>query len=486
MKPSFVRHLTLASLMCVACNLEAHELSIIRSDFTNSGVDPDARGLVRTVFNPTNPKLRLDLSGLTAGSTYQFAVDGILEDSFVADSRGRVHLDFRISSPSGGKRALDFDPRGAVLSISDPNGEILSQVFSGEGESDDIRVDERTSLLRAETELRGRVELRYLEQKNKDRFIVHLLGLERGDYEMFVDGQSVGTFDLNRGRSTSRTFELGKNGHNDKNIGKGKGNLKKVALDFDPRGLVVDVVRDDAIIFSGEMLAQIPSLLPQVGESNLVLTSTGTDADATGTALLHLNEDGELSLTVQIGALPAGTYDVVIGGVLRGTITVTGLEPDGLAEVVFSTEPDANELLLDFDVLGETIEIRQGATVFLNGTLSETLTELPLPTTVETELPLLNQGSVETASAHITLTTNGTALEGVEIDLGGVPVGNYDFRVGTEIQGTVVVTDNDGVLSGELIFANDGVNQPLDFDPRGQTVTIEQAGVVLLSRPLSL
>ena len=48
------------------------------------------------------------------------------------------------------------------------------------------------------------------------------------------------------------------------------------------------------------------------------------------------------------------------------------------------------KLLLDFDVLGETIEVRQGATVYLTGVLSLTLTELAEPTIVETELPLLN------------------------------------------------------------------------------------------------
>ena len=483
MKQSVLRPLALAAILSVVGTLEAKELSLISSNFTNPGADADARGLVRSVFTPNNPKLRLDLAGLTPNANYSLAVDGILEESFAADARGAVHLDFRLASASTNKKVLDFDPRGAVLSILDDNGEILSQVYSGEGESDSIRVDERTSLIPVETDEPGRVELRYLEQKNKDRFIVHLLGMERGDYELFVDGQLKAEIDLNRGRSTQRTFELGKNAQANKKP-PGKGNPKKLDLDFDPRGLIVDVVRDDAIVFSGKMLANIPGLLPQAGESNLVLTSTGVDVDATGTALLELSANGELSLTVQVGGLPAGVYDIVIGGQLRGTLTVTGAEPDGLAEVVFSDDPDAGELLLDFDVLGETLEIRQGATVFLNGTLSDTLTEMPLPTTVETELPLLNQGVQATASAHITLTTEGDVLNAVEIDLGGVAVGNYDFRVGTEIQGTIVVTDNDGVISGELIFDNGGVNLPLDFDPRGQTVTIEQAGVVLLSRPL--
>jgi hypothetical protein len=278
-----------------------------------------------------------------------------------------------------------------------------------------------------------------------------------------------------------RVFEVNKNSHAHSSVGKGK----KLALDFDPRGLIVDVVLNDVIVFSGEMLAQIPGVnVDQVGEASVVLTSSGVDVDATGSALVAVNEDGELTLTVEVGALPAGAYDVVIGGVLQGTLTVTGLEPGGIATVVFSSEPGAGELLLDFNVFGETLEIKQGATLYLSGTLPEVLTESPAPVTVTTELPLLNQGAIATASSHITLTTNGTTLESVEVDLGGVPAGNYAFRVGTQIQGTIVVSVHDGVLSGELIFANGGTSEPLDFDPAGQTVTVEQAGTVLLSRTL--
>jgi hypothetical protein len=481
MKLPFIpaRSLILAASIAVACGAEAKELSLIRATFDNPGVDADARGVARAIFTPNNPKFRLDLFGLTPAATYQLSVDGILEETLVADARGGVHADFRLNG-TGTKLPLDFDPRDAVLGILDENGEVLSVVFSGEGEPDDIRVDERTTLLPLLEEEGGRVELRYLEQKNKDRFIVHFLGLERGTYEFYVDGQLQAEIDLNKGRSTMRSFELMKNGKANPGVGKGK----KVALDFDPRGLIVDVVREGTLVFSGEMLAQIPGLEEQVGEANLVLTSTGVDADATGSALLHRDADGELSLQVQVGALPAGTYDVVVGGVIVGTITVTGLEPDGLATVVFSTEPEAGEFLLDFDVFGETIEVKQGATVFLNGTLPLTLTELAPPTTVETELPLLNQGVIATASSHITLTTTGTTLDAVEVELTGVPAGPYDFRVGTEIQGTIVVSDVNGVLVGELRFSADADDEPLDFDPTGLTVTIEQGGTVLLTRPL--
>lgn len=486
MKPSyFARPLILAASLCAVLSAEARDLSLIRGDFENSGVVSNAKGTARAIFTPNNPKFRLDLSGLTPNTTYQFSVDGILEETIEADRRGGIHKDFRLS-PSANKLALDFDPRGAVLGINDGTDEVLSMIFSGEGEPDKMRVDERTDLVRAESETRGRVSLRYLEQNNQDRFIAHFLGLERGDYEFFVDGQLVDEISLNKGRSTQRTFRLWKGMHAAKKNPKiGHGNDKNKVLDFDPRGLVVDVVREDEIIFSGEMLAQIEGINGvQIGEASLDLTSTGLDVDATGSALLSLDEEGVLSLTVEVGDLPAGDYDVLVGGTNRGTLTVTGAEPGSTRTLVFASEPEADELLLDFDVFGQTVEVRQGANSYFTATLPLTLTELPPPTTVHTELPLLNQGEIETASSHIELTTEADALVELEIDLSGVPVGNYDFKVGGVVKGTIVVADVDGVISGELRFANDGIATPLNFDPRDQTVTIEQGADILLSRPL--
>jgi hypothetical protein len=473
-----------ASFGLLLFQAEGHELSLIKGSFANTGVDSDARGCAAAVFTPRNPKFRLDLGGLTPGGTYQFNVDGVLEETLTASARGSVHADFRLTA-SGHKLPLDFDPRGKTLDITDGTDVVLSMVFSGEGEPDAIRVDERTSLERAETEERGRVELRYLEQRNKDRFIVHFHNLDHGTYELFVDGEMQAEVVMTHGRSTMRTFEVLKNSHA-KKPGNGHGNPgngKKLELDFDPRGLVVDVVRDGEIIFSGVMLAQIPGLNGvNVGETTATLTTTGVDADATGTAVVTLDQLGVETLTVDVNALPAGDYDVVIGGVVRGTVTVTGVEPDSTGEVVFSTDPEAGELLLDFDPLGQTVEIRQGTTVFLTGTINAALDEGPAPTTTITELPLLNQGVAVDASSHVTFEADATTLLSMTVDLEGAVAGAYDVKLDGVAKGVLTVVDVDGVLSGELVFGAGGL--PLDFDPFGQTLTIEQAGVVLFSRPL--
>ena len=473
------RRILLASLCLTAGSQAGTELSLITARFESSGVDSDARGIARATFTPNSPKFRLDVWGLAPETEYQFTVDNVVEETITTDRRGGIHKHFRVA-PGTNKLPLDFDPRGKVLGLSAATGEVLSVVFSGDDEPTDIRVDERTALQPTSETVVGRVRLRYLEQKNKDRLILFLQGADKGDYQVYVDGQLQEEISLTRGRSTTHTFELLKNGN-----ANGGNSPKKSPLTFDPRGKIVDVVKDGVILFSGEMLAQIPALeVPQVGEASVTLAPTATDVDATGSALIAQAADGEVSLTVNVGAIPAGVYDVVIAGVVQGQLTVTGTEPDSTGTLTFSTNPEATELLLDFDALGQSIEIRQGTTVFLTGTLPGTLTEVAAPTAVKAELPLLNLTADLDASAHITLTTEASALTAVEVDLTSVAVGNYDFKVGTTIQGTVVVTDVDGVISGELVFGAGG--ETLDFDPRGQTVTVEQGGVVLLTRTLGL
>src|SRR4030095_1514474 len=158
-----LKALLVAGLGCLLLQAEAKEMSLIKGNFANTGVDTDAKGTAAVVFTG-NPKFRLDLSNLAPGGTYQLTVDGVLEETLTASARGSVHADFRLNG-SGEKLPLDFDPRGKVLDIKHGTTVILSMVFSGEGEPDAIRVDERTSLAPVGTQEGGRVELRYLEQK---------------------------------------------------------------------------------------------------------------------------------------------------------------------------------------------------------------------------------------------------------------------------------------------------------------------------------
>ena len=461
----------------------ATELSLIRGDFSGTGVDPDAGGAVRAVFTPNNPKLRLDVSGLTPGAAYQLTIDGVLEDTITADRRGGLHLDYRVEGRSApGKRLLDFDPRGRIIGLTDGSDQILSLNFSGNNEPDQIRVDERVTLDRAETETSGRVRVRYLEQKNQDRFILQFQGVAAGSYNVYVDGQLQTTIDMSSSGSITRAFQLSKQasgtGH-----GKGKGNPKNLPLDFDPRGFVVDVVRDGAIIYSGEILANIPGVNGvHHGELVTPLTSTGADADAVATATVALAVDRDFTLDVAVAGLPSGSYDVLVGGgEMRSTISV---DASGSGSIVFSTDPVLGQSALSLNPLDQPIEIRQGETVYFTGHLGLTMTELPKPNTVEVELPLLNVSNIVTASAHLKLETLGSAMNALEVKLENVPVGTYDFKVNGVLKANIDVAGVVGTNKGLIVFDNHGAELPLDFDPRGQVVTIEKDGAIWLIRPL--
>lgn len=364
-----IKHTLLSSILALSAPaLHAVELSFIRGPLENLGVDADASGTIRSQFKHNYVRLHANLKGLTPGAAYQLTVDGTVEADFVANDAGRAELQFR---PEGTEFALDFDPRGKEIAVTDGVAPILSMIYSGEGEPTALTVDERTSLVRAETVTSGRVEARYLDQKNKTRFILHFLGLDRGVYTVRVGGEDVSTIDLSKGRSGQLRFEANKFGPMKFGNGKGKGPKNRHGLDFDPRGQLVEVVAaDSTVAFSGEMEAQIDALPDDETEGEpIVLTSTGVDADATGSALVTTDELGETTLTITVGQLPVGDYEVWIGGAQRGTVNVTD-DGTGVTSgtLVFATVTTGTEVPLDFPVAG-TLEIKQLGTVYLTGSL---------------------------------------------------------------------------------------------------------------------
>lgn len=387
MNGAMMKRTLLCGLLAIAAPaLQAVELSLIRGPLENLGVDADASGSVRSIFKCNYAKMWTSLRGLTPDAAYQLTVDGNVEADFVANADGRACVAFRVDAA---ENPLDFDPRGKEIAITDGTSNVLSMIYAGEGEPTDLYQDERTSLEPGEEVTRGRVEARYLDQKNKVRFILHLLGLERGIYTVRVAGEDKAIVDLSRGRSAQVVFEANKfsafkhgngNGHGkgkgkdkDKDHGNGKGHGKKnrYALDFDPRGELVEIVAsDETVAFSGIMEANIPALPVDEDEGDTItLTSTGVDVDATGEAVIVTDEAGETTLTVSVTALPAGDYEVWVGNALRATMTVADDGAGGTSgEIVFATLTTGTEVPLDFPLAGN-LEIKQAGTIYLTASL---------------------------------------------------------------------------------------------------------------------
>jgi len=77
---------------------------------------------------------------------------------------------------------------------------------------------------------------------------------------------------------------------------------------------------------------------------------------------------GDIEFEVEAEDLSVGDYDIVVDGTARATLSVVqdGDGTKGKAE--FETFPDdPDELLLDFEVIGLPVEIKQGETVFFSG-----------------------------------------------------------------------------------------------------------------------
>lgn len=461
----------------------AVELSLVRGSFENPGVDSDASGTIQSNFTRNNPQLQAHLRGLTAGQTYQFTVDGVSQAEFAAGDNGRAELRFRLK---GTPNPLDFDPRGHLLAVNDGTGDVLSMVFSGEDEPATLAVDERTTLLPVDDTVSGRIDARYLKQRNQTRFILHFHGFDSGVYQVYVDGQPQADVTIGRGRSQMVTFSANTRASAKKptTTGGGKGNSNRPELDFDPRGLVIDVVKDGAVLYSGEMLAQVAgvnSAEPATAETTL--TSSGADADATATAELNVRSDASREFSVEVENLPVGDYTLLVGGIERGTISVTDATT-GAGEIEFSTKPEDGELLLNFDLSGQSIEIKQGTTSYFTGTVNGTLTPVTDPATSTTTLPLLNQLVDSDASAHITIASDASGPLSLDVSASNLSAGDYDFVVDGVVKGTLTVAADNELATLSFAVTPDVDQAALDFSLSGVSVAISQGATTLLSRLL--
>jgi hypothetical protein len=410
MKKSFITKLVLLGVLAaLVLPVSALELSLIRSQLENAGIDSDARGTVSARLTARSATLRLHLSRLTAGTTYHLLVGDEEVADFTAAANGSANVAFSLDSEDE-EFLLDFDPRGEEIAISDGTNVILSAAFSGEGEAENIFVHEATRLQPADDSVEGRVQLHYVATANRTRFIVQMAGVESGEYALNIGGTEEASFEVNRRGAKFLIFEGGvesddgtggETSHPGKGLGhikakgkghsKGKGNghfesnnagshgdsrgkgnaggsVSRFDLDFDPRGELVEVLNGDGeVVFSGVMEAQIPGV--NIGiENETILTPGVADPDAAGTINFAVDLDAETTLTVDVSSLSAGNYEVVIDGTQRGTLTVDAM---GAGTIVFSTISLEGAVLLDFEVEGRTLEIRQGSTVFLSGEISQ-------------------------------------------------------------------------------------------------------------------
>ena len=448
--------------------------SVLRIELAPTGAGPDASGLVRGRLRVSRSDRTVKLKGLTLGASDEVRTDGVLRATVVARSNGSARVRFRTPDPRPRDLGLDFDPRGATLTVGDGSADVLSAVLSGPGEPPGSVVDERTFLQPTALAPGGRAEARFrLRRDGRRRFEVEIEDVPPGDYELFVDGVLRGTIAVGAGGEGEIEF--------DTNPEPGK-----VPLDFDPRGATVDVARGPDVFFTGPAEAQAPGVnVCAFSESEVFVPAAGAGGRAK--ARIRTRDDCDRDFRVEIEDVPVGGYELFVGGVLRGTIDVA-FDPstgENEGQIEFDTDPDdPGDRLLDFDPVGQTVEIVQGGTVFFSSVFDPADPGAQTCTPVEDTVLLAGTAAAPVASGEARHRVRDDCDRDYRVQVEDLPEGTYDLVVGGVVRAQIPVAFDpaEGQNRGEVEFDTaDPGKLPLDFDPTGQTVEIVQGGVVLAS-----
>ena len=232
-------------------------------------------------------------------------------------------------------------------------------------------------------------------------------------------------------------------------------------------------------------------------EGEVFMTSTAS-APAGSRVKIEIERSlsGELKLQIDVRGLPVGIYDLYVAGVYRGNIEVVATGSTTRGEVEYETIPDdSSERLLDFEILGQLVEISQGGIIYFSGIAPSVSTvddgdSLEIDTNVEegsTELETYIAGTEqapETSAVKVKVERQFDGELEFDVEVRGLPTGDYDLIVSGVNRGTIAVVISGSTTSGEISFEShpdDDSERLLDFPVTGETISIERSGVVYFS-----
>jgi len=203
---------------------------------------------------------------------------------------------------------------------------------------------------------------------------------------------------------------------------------------------------------------------------------------------------GNIDFDVEIEDVPVGDYTLLVDGIARGTIQVVNVDDGTEGEIEYSSPQDGDDLLLDFDPLGALIEVAEGSNVLFSAVLEPGnggddggddngggSDNAPPFGNTETEVDLINTGLDPDASGDVELEQRSDRVE-FDVEIEDLDTGTYELWVGGALRGQIEVFVTADGTEGELEFRNpvETGKLPLDFNPIGEMITIEQAGSVFL------
>lgn len=464
-------------VVIVACGVSAvaKERALVSGTLDATGTEVGASGKYRLKLQRSVSEFRVRGAGLAAGGRYSLAVGGVEQASVLADEDGEVRFRFRRKKNGGGN--MDFDPSSANVEVLSGTGAVLEVGLVGDGVPVSAKLDERTVLGRVAAST-GKARASFQQSDGgRRKFKVQLEGVAPGVYAVLVSGIE---------RGAVLVGPLGKGGIE---FTQGNDDGDDPALTFPVRGEQVDVLLGGVVQFSGKMAARAEGITVcsfSVRSQNL---AAGAGVSGTARARDRTREDCSKDFEVELRGAADGTYDFLVDGQLRASVTVSG----GEGEVEFDSDADdAGELPLGFDPEGRFLELRLGGATKFSGTFQ--------PASGGTGGGNIDCSPVEISNS---LTSTGAdpdgsgdfryrVREGCDRDLGieieDVPEGVYDVLLGGLLRGQINVTTTVDGVRGEVEFdteADDPGEIPLDFEVRGLGIEIARGGTVYFTGSVS-
>lgn len=226
---------------------------------------------------------------------------------------------------------------------------------------------------------------------------------------------------------------------------------------------------------------------------------------------VELEIDGELQFEVDVRGIPVGVYDLLVGGVFRGNITVVEYGNTTRGEVEYESFPEgSDERLLDFDPRGQSVEIALNGSVYFSGFAPNVASLSNLSSSTQSDVRFSPEDGSSESESYLVATTGNSVSGSVKISLEqefdgersfdvvarGLPEGSYDLVVDGVKQANLVVALRNSSTYGELEFESDPDDASellLDFEVEGKKVEIKQGDVtyfsgfasILVSNPLA-
>ena len=364
-------------------------------DLFSTGIISGAEGEAEFEIETGRAEFEVEIEDVPVGE-YELQVGEIPRGTIVVteDDDGDTEGEIEFRSPAGtGSLLLDFDPRGRTIDILQEGVIILTSVAPdggttpGQGDAppfgdSDIEVD----LINDGVYPGGDGEVELERESDRVDFKVEIEDIPVGAYALVVDG-------IERGSIQVAEDDDGTEGEIEFRFPPDAG---KPLLDFDPRGKPVEVFEGSTHVFHVDFPATAGNDDDDdddgddgdngddgsggddgdggngdegdAGEVEIEidLTNTGALPAASGDAKFEIDDDGERDFDVEIEDLPVGGYNLVVGGLQRGTINVEASDDGNEGEIEFGDPGEDDELPLDFDPRGQLIEIFDGDTLIFS------------------------------------------------------------------------------------------------------------------------